>query len=842
MADKASILKSAQKFLAKGQVDKAIVEGEKLVKAYPDSNNFNFLGDLYLKNGDKKKAGEFYHKTAKIYRDEGFSLKALAIYKKVLNLDNTDASALLALGELNEEKNIVADAIKFYLAAADSFFKNKKKEDAVKVYDKILNIAPKNVPLRNKIAETFAKLGLNANAAGEYRGIGELYEEKNDLNKAREFYIKSLDVLPASRLTMLALSRIAEKTGDLEQALNYVKIALERVGEHKDVALRKVHLLIERGETEEAETYLNSLLEKETVDLDVRKAHADFVMRSGDMDKAWEYYDTVLDEMIADGQLDEARAILDKFRGTSPEAVAKKYIIIHKNAEDNDAAFNELLNLADAYRDKGLMQEALATLNEARILKPDNTEVPEKIEEIRNILQPGVDEETEAPAPEPEVEEKKEEFAAGAGLGASLGEDTGIDLGAELGSEFGVEEPFAPPAKEPAEAAPAAKMSASEAMTEIDVFLRYGLYDEARPKLEAMKVEDPNNVEVHQKLKTLYKDTKDTDQAVTECIVLAELFGRSGDQDSRRKNLKEAYDLNPSDPRLEDKLEEIGVSASTATQVTEPAAPTESLDAYQSDLTEADFYSKQGFYQEAAEIYERLHGIFPDNSELMVKLDDMRNSMGSEAPAPKAAAPTKETEEIEGMETLSFDDLLAEAPLPEGGAGELSFDSDVMEVFAEFKKGLEEQVSSEDTETHYNLGIAYREMGLVDDAISTFKAAKNDPNFFVQASTMLGTCYMEKGMFADAVEAFQGVLKKLDPNEETAWSVKYDLADALEQDGKLDEALDYFTQVQGWDSSYREVSDRVDALKKKVGTSDKPAKPKEPTNIDTKRKSRVSYI
>jgi tetratricopeptide (TPR) repeat protein len=219
--------------------------------------------------------------------------------------------------------------------------------------------------------------------------------------------------------------------------------------------------------------------------------------------------------------------------------------------------------------------------------------------------------------------------------------------------------------------------------------------------------------------------------------------------------------------------------------------------------------------------------------------------MGAEAPAAEAAP--------EDMETLSFDDLLAEAPLPDISSGEPSLDNDVMAVFEEFKKGLEDQVSSEDTETHYNLGIAYKEMGLLDDAISTFQAAKKDPNYFVQASTMLGNCYMEKGLFSLAVEAYDGVLQKIDPSDEIAWSVKYDLADALEKEGKADEALKYFTEVYGWDSTYRQVSERVESLQKQAPAEEpvaekpkpekpKPAKPKEPTKLDTKRKSRVSYI
>ncbi len=440
MADKASILKNAQKFLSKGQVDKAIAEGEKLVKSFPESNSFNFLGDLYLKKGDKKKAAQSYHRTAKVFRDEGFSLKALAIYKKILNIDNTDASALLALGELNEEKNIATDAIKFYLAAADSFQKEKKKDDAVKVYTKILALAPQNIPLRAKIAETFAKQGLDTNASGEYRAIGETYEEKGDLDKAKEYFIKSLDVVPASRLTMTALSRIAEKAGDLEQALNYVKIAIERIGEHKELILRKVHLLTAKGATAEAEGYLKKLLESDDANLDVRMAHADFIMKTGDMQKAWEQYSAILDEMIAAERLEEAKDVLEKFRETEPVEVAKKLITIHKTLEDNETAFREVLALADVYKDKGMMQDAITTLNEARILQPDNTEVSEKIEAIRDMLQP--EEATPATTPEPVGAPEFEPEAttdAGVDLGAELGVETGADAGVDLGSELGLD-------------------------------------------------------------------------------------------------------------------------------------------------------------------------------------------------------------------------------------------------------------------------------------------------------------------------------------------------------------------------------------------------------------------
>ncbi|MGE5300190.1 MAG: tetratricopeptide repeat protein, partial [Acidobacteriota bacterium] len=160
MADKTAIMKEAQKYLAKGQIDKAIAEWDKLIKDSPDGNTYNMVGDLYLRKGDRKSAIESYHQAAGYFRKEGFSLKALALYKKVLNISQADANALYALGELSEEKGLTTEATKYYLAAADSLSKEGKKDRLLDIYQKIVSLSPSNVPLRNKVAEIFLKEGL----------------------------------------------------------------------------------------------------------------------------------------------------------------------------------------------------------------------------------------------------------------------------------------------------------------------------------------------------------------------------------------------------------------------------------------------------------------------------------------------------------------------------------------------------------------------------------------------------------------------------------------------------------------------------------------------------------
>src|SRR5512135_81713 len=173
MADKSVIIREAQKYLAKGQIDKAISAWEKLINESPDGNTYNIIGDLYLRKSDKKSAVESFHKAANYFRREGFSLKALALYKKVLNVNPGDADALYALGELSEEKGLTTDATKYYLATADSLSKEGRKDRLLEIYQKILALSPSNVPLRNKVAEIFLKEGLSADAAKEYFHIAK---------------------------------------------------------------------------------------------------------------------------------------------------------------------------------------------------------------------------------------------------------------------------------------------------------------------------------------------------------------------------------------------------------------------------------------------------------------------------------------------------------------------------------------------------------------------------------------------------------------------------------------------------------------------------------------------
>ena len=113
--DKNTISKEAQKFVVKGQYDKAIAEWKKLLKVTPDDPNiYNTIGDLCLKKDSKSEAVEAYHKAANLLAVDGFTSKAIALFKKVLNIDPKKMDAHLALGDLNAEKGLTGNALESY--------------------------------------------------------------------------------------------------------------------------------------------------------------------------------------------------------------------------------------------------------------------------------------------------------------------------------------------------------------------------------------------------------------------------------------------------------------------------------------------------------------------------------------------------------------------------------------------------------------------------------------------------------------------------------------------------------------------------------------------------------
>ena len=142
-------------------------------------------------------------------------------------------------------------------------------------------------------------------------------------------------------------------------------------------------------------------------------------------------------------------------------------------------------------------------------------------------------------------------------------------------------------------------------------------------------------------------------------------------------------------------------------------------------------------------------------------------------------------------------------------------------MFGELRQDLESgaPAADEDPETHYNLGIAFREMGLLDEAIGELQKACQ---FFdrghafpqiMQSYTWLAQCFLDKGVPEAAVRWYEKALKVPTIDGETRVALTYELASAFETAGDKTAALKNFMDVYGTNIDYRDVAERIKALK-----------------------------
>ena len=134
------------------------------------------------------------------------------------------------------------------------------------------------------------------------------------------------------------------------------------------------------------------------------------------------------------------------------------------------------------------------------------------------------------------------------------------------------------------------------------------------------------------------------------------------------------------------------------------------------------------------------------------------------------------------------------------------------DIFSEFKKGVDTQLEKEDTETHYNLGIAYKEMGLIDDAIREFKIASADHKIEFDCYNLIGICYVEKGVPLKAVEIFKKGLQLPGIGDDEYASMNYELGTAYELSGMTAEALSAYMETSKKNSGFRDVQSKISQL------------------------------
>ena len=253
-ADKGKVLQTANQLAAKGQFDKAIAEWKKLLTdSSNDGSVHNNIGDLHIKRNAVAEAIEAYLLAGGAFHASGSALKAIAVYKKILKLDPSRYSVYQQLGDLNSERGLVNNAVSDYLTLSKLYLKDGRTREALAVYRKIVDLDPTNLIARQRLAELCLQENFRDDAVKAYFHLGKECVAQDQIEQATKAYKTILKIDPRNAKAERLLK-------DPKTALQEVQVELSRRVGGSESPLEQAQRQIEAGEFDQAETVLSDLL------------------------------------------------------------------------------------------------------------------------------------------------------------------------------------------------------------------------------------------------------------------------------------------------------------------------------------------------------------------------------------------------------------------------------------------------------------------------------------------------------------------------------------------------------------------------------------------------------
>jgi tetratricopeptide (TPR) repeat protein len=331
--NKQKVLASAEKYVQQGKLQNAISEYEKILKNdAKDLTVTNTVGDLYSRLGETTKATECFKTVGDAYASQGFTVKAIAMYKKICKL-SPSLESLLKLAELYTQQGLFNDARAQYLQVAEEFLKSGELENAVRIFQKILEMDPENSTMRIKLAEVYVRLGKKNEAWQIFSAAAESLRSKGQLGPAEDVLQRMLTLDPGNTYALLMQGKNLLESGDAAGAV----ATLQKVADldsNPDGLRDLLKACLVTGQLSDAGTIANKLLTVHN-DLAAISSFADALMQAGQYENALQVFDQHAERLLAENSskvLDSLHTIIGHVRD-NPDSLQKLLDLFHKAGE-----------------------------------------------------------------------------------------------------------------------------------------------------------------------------------------------------------------------------------------------------------------------------------------------------------------------------------------------------------------------------------------------------------------------------------------------------------------------------------------------------------------------------
>jgi tetratricopeptide (TPR) repeat protein len=748
-------------------------------------------------------------KAAEKFLSQGKITAAIKEYRQIVDNDADDLTTLNMLGDLYVRAGKKEEAVSCFERIAQHYSTQEFNLKAIAMYKKIERIRTRDPIVALKLAELYASEGLVHDARAQYLVVADAYTRNGDHKRTLEILHKIADLDPnntdvrlklaegyvkenmrreAAAAFVQAANRL-HQTAAHDKALDAYNKALQLFRDDREALRGMLESHIARGTADEAAEVLERVVETNEDDNELVSMLARAYLEAEDP-KGAEHATSLLMKQdgtnypqflpvtrlyLKQGEVDETirilSTIIERMLAGREERELLEIVnqVLDRNP-DHVAALKMLVRIHWWQRDMDALRSSLERLAEA-------AEASELIEEERYAL-------TQLVRLAPDEQRYLERL----NLLGGLQEETADDFSAPPEPESDVPqfETFAVVEDEDELAPTAAAVTFEEFETNAAAAF-------ADP---AMSFADLNEDEAGSGFSTSSGDFQEVD------------FNLVATPETPPANVETSVETGP-----------------------EQEARHENM--MRQELESVDFYIAQGYADIAVDTLEMLERQFGPNAEIQSRREKL--AARNQQPAATEAAVfefggVEEAPATPVPETITFDADAAYATLAgDDGNNKVAtakpaaagIDAGLAELFEEFRVAEEGDEVREDFETHYNMGTAYKEMDLMDEAIQEFQNAAalvkpaDGTSRFLQCCNMLGHCFIQKGMPEAAVSWFKKGLQAPGHTEDEYQALRYELASAYEQLGDLKHAREFYTEVYGVDVSYREVAEKLSQLRQK---------------------------
>jgi len=834
-------LAAAEKLLKAGKVAEALAAFDRVVeKSNGNLLTVNLVGDAIASGGQPEKAVPYYARIADQFSHQGFYPKAIAIRKKILRLTPESAEALVGLGDLYVRQEHSAEARGYYLRAADHLLQKKDYTGARAVYERLVAAEPDDPRHRVRLAETRAAAGEGAEAAEELVELGQRLLKSGKPEDAEKSFRRAAELDPGRQDVMKGLIACLTETGRDDEALKILEDEVAKPDAPIELVTELLILYEVNGRIDDA----NRLLEGERaheLPEDAFRTLVRFHDRRDGQAELWSRLEPTLKGWHAGPRRDKLLALLDAWPGWTETAhlpALEWRLALAGEDGDETVQVRSLERLIEAYQANEMPAEADKALKRLHELRPPVEDVTKKKETVARKSGPMDEAPAEAPSP------------ADVPVAADVASPP-----ADVASAVEVPSPAAAmevPVEYEAPAVPLSRADeefVSGRMTQAEILEKYGLLTQAIDQIYEVIERFPGHLEANKHLVTLLRCTSQESTLAQALVKLSLARRAAGRLEVARQAVAEADKLGGIDPHMRGILVALDLFGDVPATPAVAAEPAEAQPVAPAVATKADKPKKKRSKKKPAEVEIKPADPAPppaSRDEAVIDFDSFDDEqdenvaeiIAEEAtepvvpePPPEKPAPTisvrstaaamrfeplpaveddQDDDDLRAIAAALDDELFGDDPLGDTPASESEESLD--DVFAAFRERVEEQIGADDFRTHYDLGIGYKEMGLLDAAIAEFEISLKGEEFFQVSCVMLGLCCREQAQLERAVDWYRQALDALEDGGSGSSDLRYDMAEILAESGDTDRALDLFRDLQQLDPEFRDVSEQVSRL------------------------------